>query len=90
MNKSEIADRMAGRIGLGKSAAREAVDTVFEAIGEALANRGGGADRRVWNLRRQEPSGPYRAQPAHRREPVDTGVEGAGVQAGQGAQGRRE
>ena len=38
MNKSEIADRMAGRIGLGKSAAKDAVDTVFEAIGEALAN----------------------------------------------------
>ena len=38
MNKSDIADRMAGRMGLGKSVARDAVDTVFEAIGEALAN----------------------------------------------------
>ena len=38
MNKSDICDRMAGRLGLGNSAARDAVDTVFEAIGEALAN----------------------------------------------------
>ena len=38
MNKSEIAGRMADRMGLGKTAARDAVDSVFEAIGEALAN----------------------------------------------------
>ena len=38
MNKSDISDRMAQRMGLGKSAARDAVDSVFEAIGEALAN----------------------------------------------------
>ena len=38
MNKSEIGDRLAGRLGLNKAVARDAVDGVFEAIGEALAN----------------------------------------------------
>ena len=37
MNKSQIADRLAGRMGLSKSAASGAVDAVFETIGEALA-----------------------------------------------------
>ena len=38
MNKSEIGDRLAGRLGLNKAVARDAVDGVFEAIDEALAN----------------------------------------------------
>ncbi|MCY4438647.1 MAG: HU family DNA-binding protein [Deltaproteobacteria bacterium] len=38
MNKVEMADRLAARTGLGKSAAKEAVDGVFAAIGDALAN----------------------------------------------------
>ena len=38
MNKSNIGDRLAGRLGLNKAVARDAVDGVFEAIGEALAN----------------------------------------------------
>ena len=37
MNKAEIAGRVAGRTGLGKSTAVVAVNTVFDAIGEALA-----------------------------------------------------
>lgn len=37
MNKSEIADRVAGRMGLGKSDAAGAVDAVFAEISEALA-----------------------------------------------------
>lgn len=37
MNKSELAGRLASRIGLSKSAATGAVDAVFEAIGEVLA-----------------------------------------------------
>ena len=37
MNKSQIADRLAGRMGLSRSAAADAVDVVFETIGEALA-----------------------------------------------------
>ena len=38
MKKSDIAGRVADRIGLGQSAAGNAVDAVFEAVGEALAN----------------------------------------------------
>ena len=38
MNKAEMADRLAARTGLSKSVAKEAVDGVFAAIGEALAN----------------------------------------------------
>ena len=37
MKKSDIVGRVAGRMGLGKSAAESAVDTVLEAIAEALA-----------------------------------------------------
>ena len=37
MNKSQIADRLAGRMGVSKSAAVGAVDAVFETVGEALA-----------------------------------------------------
>ncbi len=38
MNKSELAERLAGRTGMSKAAAKDAVDGVFEVIGEALAN----------------------------------------------------
>ena len=38
MNKSELAERLAGRTGMSKAAAKGAVDGVFETIGEALAN----------------------------------------------------
>ena len=38
MNKAEMADRLADRLRLNKAVARDAVDGVFEAIGEALAN----------------------------------------------------
>ena len=37
MNKVQIAERLAGRMGLSKSAAAGAVEAVFETIGEALA-----------------------------------------------------
>ena len=37
MNNSEIASLVAARTGVGKSAAGDAVDAVFEAISEALA-----------------------------------------------------
>ena len=40
MNKSEIAGRLASRMGLSKTAATGAVDAVFEATGEALAEGG--------------------------------------------------
>ena len=38
MKKSDIAGRVANRIGLSRSAAGNAVESVFEAVGEALAN----------------------------------------------------
>ena len=38
MNKAEMADRLVARAGLSKAVAREAVDGVFAAIGDALAN----------------------------------------------------
>ena len=38
MNKTEIGDRLADRLGLNKVVAKDAVDGVFETIGEALAN----------------------------------------------------
>ena len=38
MKKSDIAGRVADRIGLSRSAAGNAVDAVFEAVGEAMAN----------------------------------------------------
>ena len=37
MNKSELAERLAARTGMSKSAAKDAVDGVFDVIGEALA-----------------------------------------------------
>ena len=38
MNKAEMADRLATRTGMKKAAAKDAVDSVFATIGEALAN----------------------------------------------------
>ena len=44
VNKSDIAGRVGGRAGVGRSAAGEAVDAVFEVIAEALAR---GEDVRI-------------------------------------------
>ena len=38
MNKVEMADRLAARTGMSKAAARDAVDSVFATVGEALAD----------------------------------------------------
>ena len=38
MNKAEMADRLAARSGMNEVAAKDAVDSVFATIGEALAN----------------------------------------------------
>ena len=38
MNKAEMADRLAARTDMNKDVARDAVDSVFATIGEALAN----------------------------------------------------
>ena len=44
MNKSELAERLAGRTGMSRAAAKDAVDGVFDVIAEALA---GGEDVRI-------------------------------------------
>ena len=44
MNKSELAERLAGRTGSSKAAAKDAVDGVFDVIAEALAD---GEDVRI-------------------------------------------
>ena len=44
MNKSELSERLAERTGMSRIAAKEAVDGVFGAIGESLAN---GEDVRI-------------------------------------------
>ena len=38
MNRAEMADRLVARTGLSKAVAREAVDRVFAAIGDAFAD----------------------------------------------------
>ena len=40
MNKAEMADRLAARTSLSKSVAREAVNGLFAAIGDALGTHG--------------------------------------------------
>ena len=40
MNKSELAERLAVRTGMNKAAAKDAVDGIFDEVGEALANGG--------------------------------------------------
>ncbi len=44
MNKSELGERLADRAGMTKAAAKNAVEGLFEVIGEALAN---GEDVRI-------------------------------------------
>lgn len=44
MNKSELSERLAEQTGMSRIAAKEAVDGVFGAIGESLAN---GEDVRI-------------------------------------------
>lgn len=38
MNKGQLAERLAGRTGMSRATAKDAVDGVFATIGEALAN----------------------------------------------------
>ena len=61
MNKSHIADRLAGRMGLSRSAAAGSVDAVFETIGEALTKTRGGADLRNSALSGRSTGRPARA-----------------------------
>ena len=60
MNKSELAERLAGRTGMSKAAAKDAVNGVFETIGDALAN---GEEARILGFctfGNPEPAGAHR------------------------------
>ena len=87
MNKAEMADRLAARTGLNKAAARDAVDSMFAVIGEALAN---GEEVRIAEFgtftARTRP-GPYRPQPQDRRGDLDIGFGVTVVQGREGNQG---
>ena len=87
MNKAEMADRLAARIGLNKAAARDAVDSVFATTGEALAN---GEEVRIagfGTFTARTPAGSYQPQPPDRRGDLDIGVEVTVIQGGEGTQG---
>ena len=61
MNKSDLADRLAGRMGVSAAAARDAVDGVFETIGEAAGERRRSPDPRFRHFRNQKPADAHRA-----------------------------
>ena len=90
MNKAEMADGLVARTGLGNVAARDAVDSVLEIIGETLA---GGEEVRIGgigDLRHWKQIGPYRTEPQDRGGRSDTGVGVADVQGGEDAERNRE
>ncbi len=90
MNKTEMADRLAVRMGLSKGAARDAVDGVFAIISAALAD---GEDVRLpgfGSLGTRMPTGPYRTQSEDRRGRFDTRDHFADLPGGKGAEGHRE
>ena len=90
VNKSDIAGHVADRAGVGRSAAGDAVDAVFEAIGEALAR---GEDVRIAGFgsfgTRSRPAR-HRAQSENRREPEHRRFHRTDVQGRQAVEGCRE
>ena len=90
MNKAEMADHLAVRTGMNKVAARDAVDSVFATIGEALAN---GDEVRFAGFgtygTRNRPARTDR-NPPDRRGDLDIGVEITVVQGREDTQGRSE
>ena len=89
MNKSDIVGRLAGRMGLTRSTAESAVDTVLGAIAEALAKEE--AVRLAgFGTFRTKRCGPVRTEPGDRGKRTDRGFESTVVQGGQGTEGRRE
>ena len=90
MNKSQIADRLAGQMGLSRSAAAGAVDCSVRDHRRCTREARGGANRRIRHVRDEEPAGPHRPQSANRRNGVDTGLGSARLPGRQGAQGGRE
>ena len=90
MDRGELARRVANRTQLGHLGTLFTVDVVFDVIGEALAQR---EDVTIMNFGRfttMDRLARTGAQSAHGRDPRVTGLDGAGIQAGQGPQGRPE
>ena len=90
VNKSEIAGHVADRTRIAWSAAGDAVDAVFEAIGEALAR---GEDVRIVGfrtLRHQEPPRPHGAQSEDRREPEHRRLDRTDIEGRQAVAGCRQ
>ena len=85
-----MADRLVARTGLSKTAARDAADGVFAAIGDALAN---GEEVRIagyGTFGTRGRSGSPRAQAEDRRGGYNIGVDVAHIQGRQDAEGGRE
>ncbi len=87
MNKAEMTDGLAARTYMNKDVARDAVDSVFATIGEALAN---GDEVRIAGFgtfaTRSRPARTGR-NPPDRRGDFDIGVEVTVVQGRKGTQG---
>ena len=90
MNKSEIAGRVADRTGVGRSAAGDAVDAVFEAIAETQARSEDVRIAGFGTFGHQEPPRPHGAQSEDRREPEYRPLDLADVQGWQAVEGCRE
>ena len=87
MNKADTADHLAARTGLNKVGARDADDSMFAVIGEALAN---GEKVRIAGFgtfsARTRPGRTGR-NPKTGRGDLDIGIEVTVVQGGEGNQG---
>ena len=90
MNKSAIVARVAARMGLNKSAAEGAVDTVFEAIAEGLAKEEEVRIAGFGTFGTRSRAARIGQESAHRREPADTGLQITVVQGGETAAGGGE
>ena len=90
MNKSDIVGRVACRMGMSRVAAERAVDTVLEAIAEALAREEPMRLAGFGTLTTKSRAARTGRSPANRGGGGNPGLEGAVVQGGLGAEGRRE
>ena len=92
MNKSGLAERLAGRAGMSRGAAKNAVDGVFDVIVEALED---GEEVRIAGFgtfgtrSRPAQAGLYRTEPKDRGGGFDIGVDVAYVQGQEDAEGCR-
>ena len=90
MNKAEMAGRLAARTGLSKAIAREAVDGVFAAIGDALANGEEVGIAGFGTFGTRSRAARTGRNPEDRRGRFGIGVDIADVQGREDAEGYRE